>query len=698
VAIHIDSRFGVDLNDRDIWARNINAAKAKKGKKVPGSFKLEAAITNIHIQDTIRGSSSVTISVSDPTSKLIDSKFFDADADGKLDPIDVNYPVGSELWWRCTQVNPTYTGSGCTIELVFMERAAVHMMSHHGPLKTSRGKRTRAQFIKMLCDSVKAGGGIDFHSKELGTKQPQEKKKPEKKRKKEKDGGINPDADLTVKGHKASVGQIKQAERALDAASADDVDAPELAVVAMMCAAIGESELSAIPNRGGSNYWGVFQGNKDVFEIDDTEGMARCFQKGGKGFQGGGAIKLAHDHPRWSPGLIALTVEGSRSNFASAAAAENFYQQHEKEAREFIDAYGGGGGFVGHYRQQYNFEVGSTDDPNETFWDAASRLASQVNWPFFLDGQDAYFDNEMTLIRQKAAGVIRRNDAAVIGASGVWDMRQIATSFELTLICDPFKFRAGEVLKLEGFGSCSTGSTAKPARPGFWLIEEIDRERFEIFSRFTLKQPERPKREPRSEVVSRAHKDFAGGDIQPGDTPYDIINKIVLPMSRANGVPRTVEQNTIANLAHGPTQGGNRSDHQGPPKVAWAADMGMGTSHPTPQMDALARALIEKFDLPALPSPNATSGPHPENMVSTIRDGFRFQLIYRCYPVGAGNHYNHVHFGVKKTDAPTTLFPENNGLGSAAEKAAARRAGSTVAEMRAVWGPDWFKKGQGGSG
>jgi hypothetical protein len=84
-------------------------------------------------------------------------------------------------------------------------------------------------------------------------------------------------------------------------------------------------------------------------------------------------------------------------------------------------------------------------------------------------------------------------------------------------------------------------------------------------------------------------------------------------------------------------------------------------SVPDEIMDRLAEALIDKFELPPLGSPNATGpyykGKNPENAVSTTHDGFRFQLIYRS-GVG-GNHYNHVHFGVKRTDAPTTLYPES---------------------------------------
>ena len=72
-----------------------------------------------------------------------------------------------------------------------------------------------------------------------------------------------------------------------------------------------------------------------------------------------------------------------------------------------------------------------------------------------------------------------------------------------------------------------------------------------------------------------------------------------------------------------------------PHGLAWAADMSNGGS-PTPQMDRLARALAQEFRIP-------WSG---SGAVSSTTGRYRFQLIYRSN-VG-GNHFNHVHFGVKR--------------------------------------------------
>jgi peptidoglycan hydrolase-like protein with peptidoglycan-binding domain len=117
-------------------------------------------------------------------------------------------------------------------------------------------------------------------------------------------------------------------------------------------------------------------------------------------------------------------------------------------------------------------------------------------------------------------------------------------------------------------------------------------------------------------------------------TPKHIIDAIVLPICRACGVPRTTADNDAANARHGPTVTGSTSDHQGPPTRAWAADMSNGGS-PTPEMDKLARELAKRFGI-------AWSG---AGVGSVTHSGYRFQMLYRTN-VG-GNHFNHVHFGVK---------------------------------------------------
>jgi peptidoglycan hydrolase-like protein with peptidoglycan-binding domain len=138
--------------------------------------------------------------------------------------------------------------------------------------------------------------------------------------------------------------------------------------------------------------------------------------------------------------------------------------------------------------------------------------------------------------------------------------------------------------------------------------------------------------EARRRKQRNAAKRLTAGPIE--GTPKHIIDTIVLPIAQKCGINRTPAMNDAANAQHGPTNTGNRSDHQGPGNVAWAADISNGGS-PTPEMDKLARSLAQRFDIP-------WSG---AGLVNATHGGYRYQLIYRT--TQGGNHFNHVHFGVR---------------------------------------------------
>lgn len=82
------------------------------------------------------------------------------------------------------------------------------------------------------------------------------------------------------------------------------------------------------------------------------------------------------------------------------------------------------------------------------------------------------------------------------------------------------------------------------------------------------------------------------------------------------------------------TSGSSGSDHHVSQTRSFACDLSNGSS-PTPQMDATAKAI-------------ATALGHPEfqaGVLNVTSGSVRAQLIWRT-DVG-GNHFNHVHFGVR---------------------------------------------------
>jgi hypothetical protein len=494
----------LEANDvQRVFVRQLEKAR-KNVKRKPVDFTNR--LSEIRIADTMLGSSTLTISVLDAYHSLLTSGFFDARADGKLDPLEINWPVGTDNWWRLTSVE---MAADEQLEMTFMETIAVEMQHKHGPLKTARSKKTRAEFIKGLVDGTDKDAR--FICKQLHRTQPKAKKPTDKvtdqDRKDTKSGGIPRDADLTVKGAPAKNRQIANAEEALDVAT--ELNAPEKAVVALVEAMIAESAIENL-TYGDADSLGILQVRVSTSgSAEKSRDISWCVEQFlTKGFYGhGGAIDIANNQRDLAPHEIAQRTQGSGTPDGSN------YARWKGEAQDFVDAYGGGGFGGASYEGAYNFTVGGRGHPHETYWDAANRLAEEVKWALFLDGEKVYYDSEQTLIGAKPALTLHRNDPAVVDWRVTWDERHIATELNLTLICEPMAYRAGEVFKLIGFGPGSTGSTAKPKRPGHWLVAQMDRRIGNLATEFTLKQPHNPRPEPRGPTIQGRTTDAVHQDL-----------------------------------------------------------------------------------------------------------------------------------------------------------------------------------------
>jgi hypothetical protein len=670
-AIHLNSFWGVDFGDQSLWATSLVSAKRRKDKSAPGAVDLENAITGIQITDTIAGFSTIVVKFEDPEWKLIRSGFFDANEDGRLDALDVNYPLGSDLWWRASQVSVDANRASASISLTFIERAAAWLLNKKGPLKAGRtAKRTRAQFLKGLVNQVKAGDLV-FHCRQLseaqvvekdthdyspspGTLQPlTDSGKPltvVTDHPKAKTKGIHKKADVTVKGVKADDDQIKQIEICMKVA--DRLSAPPKAVKAMLVAGIGESEFRA--TAGETKYGthkGVFQSNQ--IPQYDTEQQCTYFFKGGRSFLAGGAIGLAKSHPEYSVGTIAAKVEISDGS-------AGYYDGFAGEADKIMEAYGHGGlgstasDTGSDYRKQYNFEVGGPDHPGETFWDAMVRLAGEVKWALFLDGNHVYYDAETTLIRAKPATYIDRLDESVVSFSSTWDSRNIASEATLELICDPFEFRAGDTLVLRGFGPSSTGSTVNPPLPGRWLIEEIDRDRFDFTSTFRLKQPVHPGREPLGDLGHHPGRD-SQSDMDSSGSPNSqgLVYPLAIHGSWGGG---PAEHGT---RAFGNWQSDNALDILCPQGTnVYAVDDGTITKLGG-HWDGTGRGNPNGLNVTLTASNNAWFYTHMKARNPDLRVGMKVKAGKYFGESGAANSVNHLHIGCEHGD-PTKLLGDAN--------------------------------------
>lgn len=438
----------------------------EKGKRTKAL--LEGSITAATLELTIEGATNLVVTIEDPHRRLLRSDLLTKwtwgnEFGNEKAWVAQGRPIEATLddfVFRLVQVAKQET----TLTLTFEDREVTYLRRHRGARKASRGSVTRAQFARLLVREVKADGGIDFYCPELDAKQPIKKSSDrlsEKERREQAGSGLDEGADLTVAGGQATRAQIRQMERCLDVATS--LKAGPKAVKAMVVAAIGESGFKAIRNGAGSKYSGVFQADPANIPMDDTEAQAHYFLKGGKGFQSGGAIQAAKDHPEWSAGTIAYKVEGSRANFSSDAEAEHHYGQWSNEAERIIRAYQGGSSSFSTYTKSYEFSRGK----NETSWDALGRLAEEVQWRRFMRLGRLWFISEERLFAQKARLRLREGENGVdwidfdvdIFARGKNPIGEVTVRAR----ADRWLSRPGDVVIVEGQGPAD----------GRWLVVNV---------------------------------------------------------------------------------------------------------------------------------------------------------------------------------------------------------------------------------
>lgn len=352
-----------------------------------------------------------------------------------------------------------------------------------------------------------------------------------------KAGGIAANASqLKVKGQRINPTQVHWANLILSVGFG--LNAGTLPLQAAIFAAIMESGLGSGDmgwDASNPTYGGVLGGNVAYFGRYGSAGSdavalaeAQQFFKGGEGYNYGGAIAASKTYS--DPAELAARVEAPYDSSDPPPFGQYIREgglqgidQVRQEAIAIVNAAGGGqlpnqSGSTS-VAQPYYFEV----NPGETLWHAMTRLAQEVNWELFWDASGLYYDEEQSLITAPPAHTIRRGDPWVVDWNYDWDVRQVVTQMTLVVICDMFDFKQGQVVKLEGFGPASSGSTALPKkRPGCWLIQDVTRSASDFASTLTLVQPDLPKLEPAPQI-----KSSTTGTPASGGTPSSMRQGIV---------------------------------------------------------------------------------------------------------------------------------------------------------------------------
>jgi hypothetical protein len=599
---------------------------------------IAGSVTDGSIERSIDTASTVSLTIHDPRRVLQRSDIWDYEID-----INVN-----GFHFRLVHVNK----SGNELTLTFEDRAVVWMRYHNKPLKISRAKMTRAEFIKHMVDEIKADNKahqpLRFFSPQLHKKQPIKKPKKEKDRRKNREPGLH--KKISIKDptthNELTKDQKSQLERVLDVGY--HLDAPYILMVASMMVVWQESK--ADPKATNGSHVGLFQQDPRYWPgTRKAEPDATAF------FQRGISVYKDFTSGPLRSGEALKPVE--LAEMIQHSGQGSLYQAWEPFARRIINEYNGGKGgkpdksstYQHKYAKSYQFTRGQPGGPKwENTWQAANRLAEEVRWRFFVVGNTVFYVTDNDLLKAKPVMVIDEDDDGIMDIDYDEDAGKRAGEATITCRAEKWFAHPGEVIHLK-----DTMGKAK----GRWLVERITRPIFSETTTIELYRPHDPLLEPAHEIntvtkerKSRQPKGSGHVEIAPGaNRPAMELNQIVIDFLEAVAA-NTSEQITIGTGTNHPrlTTTGNVSDH-------WdghAADILVGGDARTnpdtgKKGDNIATAVVRTCGLKySIARERAVSGDLNFGRDSTYSwRGHSIQVGWRT--LEGGNHYNHVHVGVR---------------------------------------------------
>lgn len=280
--------------------------------------------------------------------------------------------------------------------------------------------------------------------------------------------------------------------------------------------------------------------------------------------------------------------------------------------------------------KKYEFSRGRPGGPKgEDSWAAGQRLAGEVGWRLFMVRDVLHFIHEEDLIATRPRVRLVEGQRGCEKIAYEVDSGRAVNEATVTARSKLWLAPPGAVVTIDGEGPAD----------GRWLVASVRRGLFDLETEIQLRRnrallPE--KKEPAPETSTRTRPDPGGGTSDDSDglqvnasmSPKDVIDKFILPIAQGHGCTDTAATVEAANAVHGPTTRGTRSEHQGPPSQAWAADL-----H-GPNLGVIAWAIAQHIG-----APNGGAG----SFVRTIFEGWSFQLLWQVE-----DHYDHVHCGVHR--------------------------------------------------
>lgn len=495
---------------------------------VIGGRKLHAnvidAVIDAAIERTIDGASTFTLTLADPDGDIRRSELIYRDVDCTIDGRDYRLSNVSKQGKQLVLLFET-------VGIVLLKQKFGYKRAYRRTHKGGKGM-TRAEFVLSLVREVKRPR-IPVVIPDLHEIRPVGKFDAAPKRRDEQRApGVS--RDQKFGGKRINAAQAHNIDVALTEALRHK--AQQKACISMLCSGFGESGWRDIMNgnfasvevfkaKGSgafghtSGYGGVLQGDVTVgghighfynMKPDQrTAAQAKHYMIGGYGYQGGGAIELARKHQDWNVGQIAVTVEGSGSNFPTASAAAAHYGKYVDDAKAIFKDWKSGtpGSTISYSRVKKYAFIRHSD---QSSWDTIRDLAQQdsgtkdrfgnlipLGYRAFFVGNTFYYVSEQHLFGSRSRMTLSEDAVGVDNIDFEYDRGHPVQ--EVTVTCRARFWTAppGTVVTLEKMGIQIDGK---------WLVESIGRSRGNLNTQITLRKPQATGLEPAPEVEKKSEQ------------------------------------------------------------------------------------------------------------------------------------------------------------------------------------------------
>lgn len=459
-------------------------------------------ITEGEIEETMEGSSNVTITLHDPDGELLNS--------GALERA-VDVMMGG-LWFRLVAIRK----EGSYLTLTFEDRVVSYLKSHNKILHMSRGKMNRLEFCLYVIRQIRKGQVLTYDdytvsypaiacvipelTKPMKFEQLSraDKTSLEVSRKRNRNQGL-PDESFLIyhadgSSSQSTKGQNRIMEDALDAGvSMEGMNVKVLvAAIATMMIETGVRNMSQAKSDLDSQ--GPFQQRPGQGwpNSRNTKVQARAFYRA--------ALEIYKDDHSITAGELAASVQRPK------ASLRDRYAHAVKYAQRVVDAYSGEPITQRTYRQKYTFTTADSRKKKQNYWDALGMLTQEVQYARFMSNGYLYIVSEVQLFKSKSRMTLTPLSPGVNSLEFNWDTGNDDAS--ATIECRIARWVAppGTVITLHDCGPAS----------GRWLVSSIRRNLYGRDATITLKKPQPLLPEPAGEIASVSVDETTAAGFSPG--------------------------------------------------------------------------------------------------------------------------------------------------------------------------------------